>query len=214
MTPDRPAPPDVSHPPAGEATLADPSPAAAGEATLADVSHPATGEATRADPSHPAAGEATLADPSHAAARHAWRLMRSLVTEQHDTKTRVCEALGMSFVRVKALGLLAAGPRTLRELAATLACDPPYATVITADLAARGLVRREPNPADGRSRLVTLTDSGHLAAAEADRILGTPPPELLALPAADLATLDRILTRVASGSGTPSGTRETAADHA
>jgi DNA-binding MarR family transcriptional regulator len=130
------------------------------------------------------------------AAELAWRTMRTLVTEQHDAKARVCAALGMSFVRVKALLLLATGPRTLREVAAMLACDPPYATVITGDLAARGLVVREPNPADGRSRLVTLTPAGHRAAARADRVLSTPPPGLRALPAEDLATLTRILTHL------------------
>ncbi|GAA2879941.1 hypothetical protein Acy02nite_26680 [Actinoplanes cyaneus] len=134
-------------------------------------------------------------------AERAWRAMRALVTEQHDAKTRVCETLGLSFVRVKALGLLATGPLTLRGLAAMLACDPPYATVITGDLEARGLVLREPNPADGRSRLVTLTPAGHDAARRAGRILGTPPPELLALPAGDLATLARILAAV---TGSPS----------
>ncbi|MFI1990386.1 MarR family winged helix-turn-helix transcriptional regulator [Actinoplanes sp. NPDC020271] len=134
--------------------------------------------------------------------------MRALVTEQHDAKTRVCEALGMSFVRIKALALLATGPQTLRSMAAKLACDPPYATVITDDLESRGLVRRAPNPADGRSRLVTLTPAGHDAARRADQILGTPPPELLALPVEDLATLTRILTTVTlpsafPGSGSP-----------
>ncbi|BCY08020.1 MarR family winged helix-turn-helix transcriptional regulator [Actinoplanes sp. L3-i22] len=129
-------------------------------------------------------------------AEHAWRAMRALVTEQHDAKARVCAALGMSFVRVKALLLLAAGPRTLREMAATLACDPPYATVIAGDLEARGLAVREPNPADGRSRLVTLTPAGHEAADRADRILSTPPPELLALTEDEVATLSRLLTRL------------------
>ncbi|WP_436519622.1 MarR family winged helix-turn-helix transcriptional regulator [Actinoplanes sp. HUAS TT8] len=128
------------------------------------------------------------------AAEQAWRAMRALVTEQHDAKTRAAEALGMGFLRVKTLIMLAHGPRTLREMAAELVCDPPYATVIAGDLEARGLVRREPNPADGRSRLVTLTAAGHEAARRADQILGTPPPELLALPEEDLATLARILT--------------------
>ncbi|AEV83742.1 MarR family transcriptional regulator [Actinoplanes sp. SE50] len=130
------------------------------------------------------------------AAERAWRAMRALVTEQHDAKVQVSAALGLSFVRVKALLLLAGGPHTLSETARLLGCDPPYATVITGDLAARGLVTREPNPADGRSRLVTLTPAGRDAAREANRILGTPPPELLALPPEDLAALDRVLSRL------------------
>ena len=82
----------------------------------------------------------------------------------------------------------------MRTLAERLTTDPPYVTVMAADLVARGLVTREPHPDDRRARLVTVT----AAAAEADQILGTAPAALRALDPADLATLDRIVTTLLS----------------
>jgi DNA-binding MarR family transcriptional regulator len=126
-------------------------------------------------------------------AARVWQGLRTLVLDRHDTRAAVCAALGMSFVRVKALRLAASGPITLRALADRLGTDPPYVTVIVDDLERRELVTRRPNPADRRSRLVTVTAAGREAAATAGRILGEPPAPLQALPAADLATLDRIV---------------------
>ena len=123
-----------------------------------------------------------------------WQGLLTLVLDRHDVKAAACAALGLSFVRVRALRLVAAGPLPLGTLAERLGTDPPYVTVIVDDLAARGLLTREPNPADRRSRLVTLTAAGARAAATAERILGAPPEPLLALSPADLSTLDRIVT--------------------
>jgi DNA-binding MarR family transcriptional regulator len=125
-----------------------------------------------------------------------WLRLRTLVLDRHDRRAQVTAALGLSFVRVKALRMVADQPLTLRTLAERLATDPPYVTVMVADLVARGLVTREPHPADRRARLVTITPAGSAAAAEADRILGTAPASLRDLGAADLATLDRIVTRL------------------
>ena len=125
-----------------------------------------------------------------------WLGLRTLVLDRHDRRAAVTAALGLSFVRVKALRMVADQPLTMRTLAEHLATDPPYVTVMVADLVARGLVTREPHPADRRARLVTITPAGAAAAAEADRILGAAPAALRALDAADLAALDRIVTRL------------------
>jgi DNA-binding MarR family transcriptional regulator len=126
-------------------------------------------------------------------AAHVWQGFRTLVLDRHDAKAEVCAQLQMSFVRVKALRLVAGGSMPLRSLAESLGTDPPYVTVIVDDLAERGLVTREPNPADRRSRLVTITRTGTAAAAVAERILATPPAPMLDLSPADLSTLDRIV---------------------
>jgi DNA-binding MarR family transcriptional regulator len=123
-----------------------------------------------------------------------WLGLRTLVLDRHDRRAAVTAALGLSFVRVKALRMVADQPLTMRTLAERLATDPPYVTVMVADLVARGLVTREPHPDDRRARLVTVTAAGAAVAAEADRILGTAPAALRALDPADLATLDRIVT--------------------
>lgn len=123
-----------------------------------------------------------------------WLGLRTLVLDRHDRRAQVTATLGLSFVRVKALRMVADQPLTMRTLAEHLATDPPYVTVMVADLAARGLVTREPHPDDRRARLVTITEAGAAAAAEANRILGTAPTSLRDLDPADLATLDRIVT--------------------
>lgn len=127
-------------------------------------------------------------------AARAWRNLGIVFHERNDLRREVTEALGMSFFRIKALRRIAAAapPLTLRGVAELLLTDRPYATVVVDDLVARGLVERAPNPADRRAKLVTATEAGRAAAAEAERILTTPPPELYELPAEDLAVLDRI----------------------
>jgi DNA-binding MarR family transcriptional regulator len=126
----------------------------------------------------------------------AWARMRSLVLDQHDRRREVCDALGMSFIKVKALYRVAERPMTMRELTETLSTDRPYTTLVVDDLVRRELAVREPHPDDRRSRVVTLTPAGREAAALALRILGEPPETVLALPPADLAALDRILARL------------------
>ncbi|MBL7490409.1 MarR family transcriptional regulator [Frankia sp. AgB1.9] len=126
------------------------------------------------------------------AAARVWRRMRELVLGRNERRREVCEALDLSFIRVKALLKLRPGPRTMRDLATELAIDRPYATVVIDELERRGLVARTVHPNDRRCRQVSLTAAGEDAAREADRILSDPPPALAALPPADLATLDRL----------------------
>ncbi|WP_079063511.1 MarR family winged helix-turn-helix transcriptional regulator [Streptacidiphilus griseoplanus] len=139
-------------------------------------------------------------DPERtAAAARAWHHIRALVLEEHDRRREVVDALGMSFIRIKALRRLASRPATLRALAADLTIDPPYTTVVVDDLARRGLVERSPHPDDRRAKIVSVTEAGRAAAAHADRILGEPPAPLLALDPADVAELDRILALLRAG---------------
>lgn len=128
-----------------------------------------------------------------------WQGMRTLVLERHDRRREVCEALGMSFIRAKALRLTAAaatGPKTMRELSAGLAVDPPYTTLVVHDLERRGLVTRSAHPADRRRKVVTATPEGRAAAQLASRILNEPPAAVRGLDPADLAALDRIVTKL------------------
>ena len=152
------------------------------------------------DPAVPGA-RAEQAARAEMAAR-AWHNLRVLLHERGDRRRAATEALGMSFIRIKALREIAAAtaPTTLRDLADVLFIDRPYATIVVDDLVGRGLVERSANPADRRSKLVTATRAGRAAAAEAERILDTPPPALHDLPAEDLAVLDRVAAHlVASG---------------
>jgi DNA-binding MarR family transcriptional regulator len=127
-----------------------------------------------------------------------WRRMRDLVLYRHDRRREACELLDLSFTRTKALLHLRSGPRTMRDLAAELLTDRPYTTLIVDELERRGLVARTIHPQDRRCRLVALTAAGEEAAGLADRILNRPPPALAALPAADLAALDRVTRALAA----------------
>jgi DNA-binding MarR family transcriptional regulator len=137
-------------------------------------------------------------------AAQAWQAMRALVTDRYDRRKKVCDALGMSFIRAKALRRIAGGAMTMRELAAALGTDPPYTTVVVGDLERRGLVTRTVRPGDRRSKMVTITPAGQEQALLAERILGDPPGPVRALPAEDLDALGRILTALLeAGEQTP-----------
>ncbi|GAA1296057.1 putative transcription regulator protein, MarR [Planotetraspora silvatica] len=150
-------------------------------------------------------------------AARAWQGIRSLVLDAHDRRKEVCESLGMSFIRAKALRRLLTGPLTLRDLAEQLATDAPYTSVVVADLERRGMVERTTHPGDRRAKIVTITPAGAEAAALAERILGEPPAPLLSLEPGDLAALDRIVAVIqragedepgGSASRIPAGSRQ------
>jgi len=123
--------------------------------------------------------------------------MRRLVLEQEDRRNEVSEALGMSFIRSKALRRLAAGgPQRMSDLTVILATDKPYTTLIVDDLERRGLVLRSIDPDDRRCKIVTVTEAGREAAARADAILSRPPTSLLALDSEELTMLERLLAKL------------------
>jgi DNA-binding MarR family transcriptional regulator len=130
------------------------------------------------------------------AATSAWRSMRALVLDLHDRRGAVSEAIGMSYLRAKALRLLAPGPMPMRDLCAALTTDPAYTTVIVDDLEQRGLLVREVNPADRRSRLARITDAGREVARAADAIQSAPPAALAELTDTEVAVLDDLLRRL------------------
>jgi len=66
----------------------------------------------------------------------------------------------VQFVLLASLTWLADGPVTQKELAAHAATDPMMTSQVVRALAARGLVRREPHPEDGRAVALEVTDEG------------------------------------------------------
>ncbi|WP_280336553.1 MarR family winged helix-turn-helix transcriptional regulator [Nocardia wallacei] len=127
-----------------------------------------------------------------------WRLLTHLVTDTRDQwKRAVVERTGMPFSRIRILRRLRqGGPMTLKELARAATMDAPATTVVINDLEERGLVRRQTDPADRRSKLVSATESGLAVLADA---LATPDPapdSLAALSPGDLRTLHDLLRRL------------------
>lgn len=133
------------------------------------------------------------------AAERIWVGLRALVLEQHDRRREVCAALGMSFIKIKALRRVAKGPLTMRELTEQLTTDKPYTTLVVDDLERRGLVARSVHLDDRRCKIVTATPEGVEAAAKAEAILSEPPAALLGLDDEDLAALDKIVAKMAGG---------------
>jgi DNA-binding MarR family transcriptional regulator len=129
------------------------------------------------------------------AAHRSWRAMRALVLD-HDHRKEVCDALDMSFVRIKALLALTGEPMTMRELATRLSTDPPYTTLIVDDLEARKLLARTVHPTDRRAKTVAVTPAGQDAARRAERLLNHPPAALRALSPEQLHTLDQTLAQL------------------
>ncbi|MBD5784758.1 MarR family transcriptional regulator [Cellulosimicrobium terreum] len=82
------------------------------------------------------------------------------LVDVYDRAYEVAAAgLSLSTAQACVLGRLEE-PRGMGSLARELGCDASNITQIVARLEAAGLVTREPNPDDGRSRLVTRTTQG------------------------------------------------------
>ena len=136
--------------------------------------------------------------------RLAWDRMRTMVFD-NNRRNEVSVAVGLSFVKVKALRRLLVRPMPMRELAAELVTDKPYATQIVDALEKRGLVLRTVDPQDRRCRIVSLTEAGREAAQLSEEILTRPPAFLDELSDEDLGALTRILAKLPmTGDGEPS----------
>jgi DNA-binding MarR family transcriptional regulator len=135
-------------------------------------------------------------------ARQAWTAMQAFVIGK-DRRRALRLALDLGSDKAELLISLTEAPMTLREISRAFDVDPSAATVAVDRLERRGFVRRDAHPDDGRSKLVSLTDSGRQAAATAHRIITDPPAALAALPAAALTALTRILTSLTLDAVTP-----------
>ncbi|MGP3976096.1 MarR family winged helix-turn-helix transcriptional regulator [Streptomyces sp. 8N114] len=81
------------------------------------------------------------------------RLLRSL--------RRASPTGGLQPTQLIALSLLTeAGPSRIGVIADRVPCSQPTATAVVAELETLGLVRREPDPTDGRATRVAVTEEG------------------------------------------------------
>ena len=90
-------------------------------------------------------------------------------------------------------------PLPMRSAADRISCDPSNVTFLADRLEERGLVERRANPVDRRVKLLALTDEGLQVREEllAEVVAASP---FGALSATDLATLRRLLQKVARAS--------------
>lgn len=126
-----------------------------------------------------------------------WRLMSSLVINNQDTwKRAVVDRTGLPFSRIRILSRLARGPLSVKQIAAAATIDAPAATVAVNDLEQRGLVVRQIDPGNRRSKTVSLTSAGRELLAGIDAVENPAPAPLRQLGAADLAALQALLQKL------------------
>ncbi len=122
------------------------------------------------------------ADRLHSAAIHLLRRLR-----------REDEASGLTAPRLSALSVVVFnGPLSLSALANAEQVRAPTITRVVAALERAGLVRRDPDPTDGRAALVRATPAGVRLLGEArSRRLAALSDEMKELPLDDLVILER-----------------------
>ncbi|MEV7510235.1 MarR family transcriptional regulator [Streptomyces sp. NPDC089922] len=86
-------------------------------------------------------------------------LLAAIGTAQWREFAAAAAQHGLTSTQARVLAQLD-GPVPMRGLAALLVCDASNVTGIVDRLEARGLVRREPSPADRRVKNVVATDAG------------------------------------------------------
>ncbi len=126
-----------------------------------------------------------------------WADLTRIVLDNKDTWRRAAvAAAGLPFSRIRILLRLARNPMTVKEVALAATIDAPAATVAVNDLENRGLVVREVDPNNRRSKLVSLTDAGR-ALVDTVRAIDDPAPAALAgLADDDLAALAALVAKI------------------
>jgi len=126
-----------------------------------------------------------------------WRLMSSLVMNNQDTwKRTVVDRTGLPFSRIRILSRLAREPLSVKQIAAAATIDAPAATVAVNDLEKRGLVIRQTDPSNRRSKTVSITPAGRDLLAIIDAVENPAPAPFRRLGTADLAALQALLQKL------------------
>ena len=141
-----------------------------------------------------AATDTTKTGGKVAVAAEVWGLIQELSFANKPQFMAVCREFDLFPPQTMVLRALEE-PKPMREVARFLACDNSNLTGIIDRLEQRDLVRRTADPKDRRVKLLVLTDEGRRVREEIVERVSEPPPELAALPAADLRTLREILER-------------------
>jgi DNA-binding MarR family transcriptional regulator len=137
---------------------------------------------------------------NNALADQVWRAMAALVIDNRDSwKRAVIEQAGLPFSRVRILRRLSRQPMTVKQVAQAATVDAPAATVAVNDLEDRGLVVRQTDPDNRRSKLVSLTDAGRDMIRMIDAVDDPAPDALAALDKSELKALQTILAKLAAG---------------
>ena len=126
-----------------------------------------------------------------------WRAMASVVFDNRDAwKRSVIDRTGLPFSRVRVLRRLAKRPMTAKEIAEAATMDAPATSVAVNDLEDRGLVVRQADPTNRRSKVISLTDEGRRLVAVIDEVDDPAPAPFATLSDAELHGLHAILGKL------------------
>lgn len=131
-----------------------------------------------------------------------WLDLSRIVLDNKDTWRRAAVAeTGLPFSRIRILLRLGRNPMTVKEVALAATIDAPAATVAVNDLEDRGLVVREVDPGNRRSKLVSLTDAGRALVTKVKAIDDPAPAALAGLDDDDLAALAALVAKIVASEG-------------
>ncbi|WP_370082239.1 MarR family winged helix-turn-helix transcriptional regulator [Streptacidiphilus sp. MAP12-16] len=130
-------------------------------------------------------------------------LMATMVSLFHKEYEEAAAARSLTGAQAKVLALLRRGPMPMRQIAQTLSCEPSNITGIVDRLEIRGLVERQPDPADRRIKRVAATDAGRVASEELRESLHFARAPLAALAPDERGQLRDLLQRVVDGAQRP-----------
>lgn len=108
---------------------------------------------------------------------------------------RAAHPAGLSGPQACVLVQLERGSRTMGELAAELACDASNVSQMVGRLEARGLVVRQPDPNDRRTRRVSITDAGTQATREIEDRFSLPSEGVARLTKSERKQLSALLAK-------------------
>lgn len=127
----------------------------------------------------------------------AWRAMLDYFVANRDRFGALAAEAGLTVAGLKTLlSLDPDEPKSMRALADEWKCDASNVTWLVDRLEERDLVERRTMPADRRVKTVALTAAGERLKAEVVERMHQPPEAFLALPAADLEALLRVLEKL------------------
>jgi DNA-binding MarR family transcriptional regulator len=126
-----------------------------------------------------------------------WQAMAAVVFDNIDRWRRdAVETSGLPFSRVRVIRRLAKRAMTAKQIAEAATMDAPATTVALNDLEKRGLIVRDADPTNRRSKLVSITDKGREVVANIEAIDNPAPPPFAALTRAELGTLSTVLAKL------------------
>jgi DNA-binding MarR family transcriptional regulator len=109
---------------------------------------------------------------------------------------RAAQETGLSAAQACLLLQLRRGSRTMGELAVELVCDASNVTHLVTRLEAGGLVTREPNPTDRRTRQVSITAAGRRTSRSVEKRFTLPAERVGRLTEPEQHELSRLLSKI------------------